>query len=62
MKNNKNEFLEEITTNFSNLFVETFIIRYLNEYNKKYLYKNFIKAKKILNKKIAKIIKLKLKK
>lgn len=33
MKNNIDEFIEEITTNFSDLFVETFFLRYLSNYD-----------------------------
>ena len=34
MKRNVNDFLEEITTNLGELFVETFFIRYFNEFDK----------------------------
>jgi len=34
MKNNVNDFVEEITTNFSELFVETFFLRYLSDFKK----------------------------
>ena len=34
MKRNEQEFIEEITENFSELFVEAFYIRYLREFSK----------------------------
>lgn len=34
MKRDVNDFLEEITSNFSELFVETFLLRYLSEFDK----------------------------
>ena len=52
MKQDINNFIEEITNNFSELFVETFFIRYLSDYSKDDLLKNTIKAKRKLNEKI----------
>ncbi|MBE6157157.1 MAG: hypothetical protein E7161_05430 [Firmicutes bacterium] len=56
MKRDVNDFLEEITTNFSELFVETFLLRYLNEFNKKELLKNINIVKQKLIKKIDNIL------
>lgn len=61
MKKSINKFNEEITTNFSKLFVETYMIRYLNEYSKEDLLENVKKVKEILNKKIDNEFKKKLK-
>lgn len=61
MKKSINKFNEEITTNFSKLFVETYMIRYLSEYSKEDLLENVKKAKEILNKKIDNRFKKKLK-
>lgn len=62
MKKSINKFNEEITTNFSKLFVETYMIRYLNNYNDYDLLENIKKVKEILNKKIDNEFKKKLKK
>lgn len=61
MKKNINKFNEEITTNFSKLFVETYMIRYLSEYSKDDLLEIIKKVKEILNKKIDNEFKKKLK-
>lgn len=52
MKNNVEDFIEEITTNFSELFVETFFIRYLSDYDVNDLEKVLKKLKVKLNSKI----------
>lgn len=52
MKENINELLEEITTNFSELFTETFFIRYLSEFDKDDLLESAKQVNKLLTKKI----------
>lgn len=52
MKRNINDFLEEITTNFGELFVETFFIRYFNEFDKNDLLSAIPDLKNMLLKKI----------
>ena len=52
MKRNVNDFLEEITTNFGELFVETFFIRYFNEFDKNDLLSAIPELKNMLLKKI----------
>ena len=52
MKRNVNDFLEEITTNFGELFVETFFIRYFNEFDKNDLLSAIPDLKNMLLKKI----------
>lgn len=61
MKKNINKFNEEITTNFSKLFIETYMIRYLSEYSKEDLLESIKEVKEILNKKIENEFKKKLK-
>lgn len=61
MKNNIDNFVEEITTNFSELFVETFFLRYLSEFDKNELLQTTKEAELMLKKKIAKEMKTKLK-
>ena len=47
------EFLEEITTNFAELYVGAFFIRYLREIkNSKYLKEDFEKSLSLLDKKL----------
>ncbi len=53
MKNGK-KILNEITTNFSELFVETFLIRYLDEYKKDDLLEDIKELNKMLKVKINK--------
>ena len=60
MKNDINDFVEEITSNFSELFVETFFLRYLSTFKKDDLLETIFKSQKILNKKLDKKIKNKL--
>lgn len=52
MKRNVNDFLEEITTNFGELFVETFFIRYFNEFDKNDLLSAIPDLKNMLLKKL----------
>lgn len=52
MKRNVNDFLEEITTNFGELFVETFFIRYFSEFDKNDLLSAIPVLKNMLLKKI----------
>ena len=52
MKRNVNDFLEEITTNFGELFVETFFIRYFSEFDKNDLLSAIPDLKNMLLKKI----------
>lgn len=61
MKKNINDFNEEITSNFSELFIETYFIRYLSEYSKDDLLDNTKKVKELLLKKLNKNLKKKLK-
>lgn len=61
MKKNINDFNEEITSNFSELFIETYFIRYLSEYSKDDLLENTKKVKELLLKKLNKNLKKKLK-
>lgn len=60
MEKNIDVFLEEITDNFSKLFVETFIMRYLVDYDKKYLLHSIELAKDKLDYKINKYFKQKI--
>jgi len=60
MKKELNEFIEEITNNFSELFVETFFIRYLSDYSKNDLLDVIQETKKILDIKLENNIKYKL--
>ncbi len=53
MKEEK-DLLNEITKNFSELFVETFLIRYLHEYDKDNLLEDIEKVNQLLNKEIIK--------
>lgn len=62
MKNSVNDFLEEFSENFSDLFVESFLIRYSNEYDGSDVEKVADYAKIMVNDKIAKKFKHKLKK
>lgn len=52
MKRNVNDFLEEITTNFGELFVETFFIRYFSEFDENDLLSDIPELKNMLLKKI----------
>ena len=59
------KFLEEITTNFTDLYIETFTIRYLKNFDAETFEKDFKNSMVILNKKFKnkfkrKIAKLKL--
>ena len=56
MKKDIDEFIEEITSNFSELFVETFFIRCLDNYDKNVLLKVIKDVKRKLNTKIDKKI------
>lgn len=53
---NKKIFIEEFTTKFSELFIDSFCIKYINDYGNKDIKNNILKARKILNKKINKKI------
>ena len=52
MQKEINNFLNEITDNFSELFIETFLIRYKSLFDNKYLKENISKVINILNNKI----------
>ncbi len=52
MQKEINNFLNEITDNFSELFVEAFLIRYESLFNDKYLKANVSKVINMLNNKI----------
>lgn len=54
------EFLEEITENFSTLFVETFYLRYLDQFGDKNILKDINYTKDMLLKKIDEKINKKL--
>ncbi len=62
MKMNKktSEFLEEITNNFSTLFVETFYLRYLDQFGEENILKDINYTKDMLLKKIDEKIQQKL--
>lgn len=60
MKKDIHSFIEEITNNFSELFIETFMIRYLSDYSKEELLENIDRTKTELKKKIDKGFKNKL--
>ena len=62
MKNNINEFVGEITDNFSELFVETFFLRYLSDYDKNQLLDTIKILKQELNVKVNNQFNEKLKK
>lgn len=62
MKKEINDFIEEITSKFSELYIETFFLRFQKEFGKNELNKALIEANKILNVKIKRKIKSKLKK
>lgn len=55
-------FVEEITTNFSELFVETFFLRYLSDYDERDLLETANEIQNILIKKIKNQMLNKLKK
>lgn len=61
MKKTEEEFVEEITTNFSELFVDAFLIRYLSEYDKNNLLDNASEVISILNVKVKNQMQKKLK-
>lgn len=60
MNKERIEFLEEITENFSTLFVETFYLRYLDQFGDKNILKDINYTKDILLKKIDEKINKKL--
>lgn len=62
MKREIDDFLEEITNNFSELFVETFLLRFLDEFDKNILLDSVEVASKKLNNKVGKNFIKKLKK
>ena len=53
-------FLEEFTNNFSELYVETFLIRYLNDFNEKDLVNTIESLNTKLNVKINQLFRSKL--
>ncbi len=59
MEIRKKIFIDEITDNFSDLFIESFIYRYFNIFNGDDLEKDIRKTLIILEKKIRKRFKLK---
>ncbi len=52
MNKKTNEFIEEITDNFSTLFVETFYLRYLDQFGESNILKDVNYTKDLLLKKI----------
>lgn len=56
MKEEINIFVDEITTNFTELFVETFFIRFLSDFGNQELTKSLKNAGEVLCKKISKKI------
>ena len=52
MNKKTNEFIEEITYNFSTLFVETFYLRYLDQFGESNILKDVNYTKDLLLKKI----------
>lgn len=60
MSKSEKEFVEEITDKFSELFIETFFIRYLSDYPKEDLINTLNLTTKKLNKKIIKLVNKKL--
>lgn len=62
MKENTQDFIEEITNNFSELFVETYFLRYLMNYPEEKLLEDIEKTNQILHNKILKEFRTKLKK
>lgn len=52
MKKEIENFINEITTNFSELFVETFLLRYFSNFDKRYLLETINRTKYLLNLKI----------
>ncbi len=61
MKNDTKKFVNEITDNFSELFVETFFIRYLKDFQIDGLIENIIISQDMLTEKINKYFLKKLK-
>ncbi len=55
-----NDFLEEFSDNFSELYVETFLIRYLNNFNENELITNIKELNNLTNTKIKKLFAKKL--
>ena len=49
---NTENFIEEFTTNYSELFVESFILKYTYEFSCLNIFEDINKAHKMLNKKI----------
>ena len=62
MKRNEQDFIEEITENFSELFVEAFYIRYLREFPEEKMLTTINLTKERLEEKISLKFKKKLKK
>lgn len=52
MKRNEQDFIEEITENFSELLVEAFYIRYIREFPKEKMVETINLTKEVLEKKI----------
>lgn len=61
MKNDIERFKNEITDKFSELFVETFFLRYFSEFDINELLENVSDIMELLNKKMNKQFKIKLK-
>ncbi len=57
MKKEINDFLEEITTNFTELFIETYFIRFLSNFDSNYLLEATDKMQVLLNTKLNEKIK-----
>lgn len=54
MKREIKEFIEEFTNNFSELYVESFFIKFLSEYNQNALLDSILEVNKNLKDKIKK--------
>lgn len=56
------KFINEFTKNFSELYVESFCLRFLSDFDKNKLLESIRKTNELLNKRINKYLKIKLKK
>jgi len=52
MKRNVDDFIDEFTTNFSELFIDAFLLRYLDRFNKDKLLDTYKKTRVVLNRKL----------
>ncbi len=60
MKMKKEQFINEITNNFSDLFIEAFLIRYLSLFNGEDLEEDIKETLIILEQKLKKVFKQKI--